>query len=384
MIDPAAKPNIHKGDFLTDYDKLLKLLPDGKKFDVVMGNPPFQGHDNNKKKIYINFVINILNNMLNENAYFLFITPKQIIRILLGEEIQQQRLDKLYNILYINTRETIKTDYFKNIGSDFMYFIIQNNEYQGPTQFTNDVNVVKNIYLEYNSFLPLNSDVSPNIVNKLLISDSKKSLWRKAARIEAMTESDQTKNDVVDNEDRTHKNKLVIFLKTDPKDDVYKWTSKEHQDMFEYKVLYPSLGERYVIDKDHNLFTGNTSVLYILCASLNECENVVKLGKSKLFKYLKRAYTGKNPIDTVWNNLIKPSSFDIKIDNDADIYKYFGLTKPEIDEIEQFNEKEANEAKEVNEAKEETSKPKKKATRKPRKKVTKGGNRRTKKSLHRP
>jgi hypothetical protein len=52
---------------------------------------------------------------------------------------------------------------------------------------------------------------------------------------------------------------------------------------------------------------------------------VVKLGKSKLFNYLKKAYTGRSPIDSVWNNLIKPSSFDIKIDNDEDIYKYFGL-----------------------------------------------------------
>jgi len=329
------KLNIYEGDTLKmDMKKEFKLPVDFVGFDVVMGNPPFQGYDN-KKKIYINFVINILNNLLNNNAYFLFITPKQIIRILLGENIQQQQINKLYNILYLNTRNTIKTEYFKTIGSDFMYFILQNRDYQGNTLFINDDNNKSNINLKFNSFLPLNSNVSPNITNKLLISGSTKSLWRKAARIDAMSKEDIKKNDIVDVKDTDHTNKLVIFLKTNPKDDVYKWTSKEHPDMFKYKVIYPTLGERYVIiDKKDKVFTGTTSVLYILCNSLNECENVVKLGKSKLFNYLKKAYTGKNPIDSVWNNLIKPSNFDIEIKDDDDIYKYFNLTTSDIQEIE--------------------------------------------------
>lgn len=323
--------NIHEGDSLKlDIVDVWGV----EAFDVVMGNPPFQGYDN-KKKIYINFAINTLNNLLNADAYFLFITPKQIIRILLGENIQQQQIHKLYNVLYMNTRNTIKTEYFKTIGSDFMYFILQNRDYQGNTLFINDDNYGNNINLKFNSFLPLNSNVSPNITNKLLISGSTKSLWRKAGRIDAMSEEDIKKNDIVDVKDNYHTNKLVIFLKTNPNDDVFKWTSKEHPDMFKYKVLYPSLGERYVIiDKDDKVFTGTTSVLYILCNSLNECENVVKLGKSKLFNYLKKAYTGKNPIDSVWNNLIKPSNFDIEIKDDDDIYEYFNLTKSDIEEIE--------------------------------------------------
>jgi hypothetical protein len=328
------KLNIYQGDTLKmNVKKEFKLPADFVGFDVVMGNPPFQGHAN-KKKIYINFVINTLNNMLNDNAYFLFITPKQIIRILLGENIQQQQIHIFYNILYLNTRNTIKTEYFKNIGSDFMYFILQNREYQGNTLFINDDNNINNINLKFNSFLPLNSNVSLNITNKLLIRGNTKSLWRKASRIDAMSEEDIKKNDIVDVKDKDHTNKLVIFLRTNPKDDVYKWTSKEHPDMFKYKVIYPSLGERYVIiNKEDKVFTGTTSVLYILCNSLNECENVVKLGKSKLFNYLKKAYTGKNPIDSVWNNLIRPSSFDIDIKDDDDIYKYFGLTDAEIYEV---------------------------------------------------
>jgi len=327
------KLNIYEGDTLKmDVKKEFNLYDDFIGFDVVMGNPPFQGHAN-KKKIYINFVIHVLDNFLNNNAYFMFITPKQIIRIFLGEKIQQQQINKMYNILYLNNRNSIKDDYFNNIGSDFMYFIVKNNEYKGNTIFVNNNNLTSNIELKFKSILPLNTDISADIVNKLLIRNSKKSLWRKAARIDAMTNEEREKNDIVMVYNKTHKHKLVIFLRTNPIDDVFYWTCKEHPDMFKYKVLYPSLGERYVIDKEQNLFTGNTSVLYILCNSLNECDNVIKLGKSKLFTYLKKAYTGKNPIDSVWNNLIKPSSFDIEINNDEDIYKYFNLTKQEINDV---------------------------------------------------
>jgi hypothetical protein len=121
---------------------------------------------------------------------------------------------------------------------------------------------------------------------------------------------------------------------TKEEDDVFKWTSKTHPDMFKYKVFYPSLGERYLIDEDQNLFPGTPRVLYIPCESLNECKNVVILGKSKLFQYLTQAYTGQSPIDSVWNNLQKPSSFDIKIRDDEDIYKYFNLSRKDIAEIE--------------------------------------------------
>ena len=69
------------------------------------------------------------------------------------------------------------------------------------------------------------------------------------------------------------------------------------------------------------------------------------MGKSKLFQYLKQAYTGQSPVDSVWNNLQKPSSFDIKIRDDEDIYKYFNLSRKDIAEIERYLPEEKSVAK---------------------------------------
>jgi hypothetical protein len=173
---------------------------------------------------------------------------------------------------------------------------------------------------------PDNSN-NTNIINKLIKINSNE--WnRKAARIS---------DNLQDTKDESHVNKIIYKLKTDPANDEIKWSNKTHPDMNKYKVLYPTLGKRILIDSDKNLFPGTSFVVYITCNSLNECENIKKLMNSKLFKYLEFMFkTQRSPRDYIMRNLIKPSIFDIKIDNDEDIYKYFGLTDAEIYEIEKI------------------------------------------------
>jgi hypothetical protein len=84
-IHPGAKPNILCGDtlgmtydeILAGFRKLNKKL-DGLKFDVIMGNPPFNppktdtGSSGNS--IWQNFVIKSFS-ILNENGYLVFVHP---------------------------------------------------------------------------------------------------------------------------------------------------------------------------------------------------------------------------------------------------------------------------------------------------------------------
>jgi len=328
------KLNIYEGDTLKmDVKKEFKLHADFDGFDVVMGNPPFQG--TGRKKLYINFIKNIITTKLKEDGYLLFITPKLSLLYLLGSNISQQTISKLYNIPYINTSDTIKNKYFKDIGSDFMYFILQNNVDYDKTTFIFDDDTIDNtLILKFNSILdtktkPNNSNIN-NIINKLIKINSNE--WkRKAARIS---------DNLQDTKDATHINKIIYKIKTDPKNDEIKWTSKTHPDMYKYKILYPTLGTRILIDSNKNLFPGTSFVLYIICNSLNECENIKVLMNSKIFKYLENIFkTQRSPRDYVMKNLIKPSNFDIEINNDEDIYKYFSLTKKEIYEIEHFLKK---------------------------------------------
>jgi hypothetical protein len=341
------KLNLYKGDTLKmDIKKEFKLPADFVGFDVIMGNPPYQG--SGRKKIYINFIELSITQLLKLNGNLIFLTPKLALLYLLGGTVDNKTMTQLYNILYINTSNTIKSTYFKNIGSDFIYFIIQNNTYNNKTTIMYDDDTHDDIIkLKFNSILDTGTkNNNNNIVNKLIKLNSNE--WkRRACRIE---------QPLVDHKTHTHINKIIYKLKTLMKDDVIKWTSKTHPDMNKYKVLWPTLGDRILIDNNKNLFPGTSFVVYIACHSLKECENIKILMNSKLFKYLEKIFkTYRNPRDFIMRNLIKPGEFNIAINNDKDIYKYFNLSQEDIHKIDLYitDKSKKSESKEEEDSKQE-------------------------------
>ena len=317
--------NIHTGDTMEmNTIKDFKLPVDFQGFDVIIGNPPY--HGTGRKKPYINFIDDLTSNKLKQNGYMLFITPKLSLIFLLGGDVVQKTIQKMYNILYINASDTIKNKYFKNIGSDFMYFILQNSNYNNTTTVIYDDDTKSEQQLIFNSILNTTTNTKTNsiILNKLMKMNSNE--WnRKAARIT---------NNLQDEQSNEYPNKIIYKLKTRSENDEIKWTNKTHPDMNKYKVLYPTLGDRILIDKDKNLFPGSSFVVYIACNSLNECKNIEKLLNSDLIKFLTNIFkTQRNSRDYVMKNLVKPGNFDITINDDEDIYKFFNLNKDEINEI---------------------------------------------------
>ena len=291
-----------------------------EKFDVVLGNPPFQGRG--RKKPYIKF-INYGIDLLVSEGILLFITPHLSINYLSGCEIVQNKIKKLYDINYINADDNIKKKYFTNIGSDFCYFIIYKNNYKGDTTIIFKNGKKDKIKIDFNTVISLDNNKDTIILKKLLRINCNE--WnRKASRINV---------DLKDEEDAQHKNKIIYKIKTNSVE--YKYTHKTHKHFNMYKVLYPTLGNNYIIDYEKKLFPGTSFVVYILCSSIKECENIIKLKDSKIFKYLERIFINqRSPKDYIWRNLIKPYDFDIDINNDVDIYKYFNLTDDEISFIE--------------------------------------------------
>ena len=309
--------NYNQGNTL-ELDIKEKWGIDG--FDAVIGNPPYQG--TGRKKLYINFIVNSLNN-LYQNGILLFITPQLAINFIIGNEISQQKIDKLYDIKYINVSDNIKNIHFKNVGSDFAYYYLIKNKYNNQTDIVYKNNKQDKININFNSIISFDNSIHNILINKL-INTTNNEWGRKAARID--------KNLKI-NIEGEYVNKIVYKIKTNEIE--YRYTNKTHNDFNKYKVLYPTLGNNYIVDTDRNLFPGTSFVVYIPCSNLKECNNILKLKDSNIFKYLINNFKNqRSPIDYIWRNLVKPSDFDIDIKNENDIYEYFNLTKEDINFIE--------------------------------------------------
>jgi len=163
----------YKGDNIVTQsfldDKTFKDI----KFDVIVGNPPYQSTNANGKSIhgrenlYTKF-IRIGLSKLYENGYMLYITPTSWMG---PTEILKEMLK--CNIIYLNINECKKN--FNSIGSTFSYYLI-NNSYNIDNITTVLCEYKKKIYkskvkLYLYNFLPqlLNDNVM-NIQEKVFLN----------------------------------------------------------------------------------------------------------------------------------------------------------------------------------------------------------------------
>ena len=143
----------------------------GGKFDIIMGNPPFQliNEIGNNKSLNHNlwelFLSNCFNELLNNNGYLLFITPISWM----APTFKYKNIFYKYYIIYLNINECNK--WFNNVGSSFSYYIINKTNQKNNTEvickYKNKIYIsslfIKNDML----FLPsLLTDDSLNIIDK--------------------------------------------------------------------------------------------------------------------------------------------------------------------------------------------------------------------------
>lgn len=306
------KLNVYRGSFLTeDFDNHMKEVWRLEGFDVVVGNPPYQLQTDGpkSKKIDKEFIANSLS-ILNKDGFLNFVSPKNNILFLNGVEINQERLKKSINIISIFVNNVER--YFKNIGTDFCYYLVQNNNLNKVTL----VNGEYNVKLKNGNVLPYDMDKnSINIISKCLNYKNEWSL--KKSRIE---------KDLND----TGENKIITKILSNGF--TFEWTDRKHEDMFKPKVLFALYGNNYIIDYENNLFSGRSYVPYIITKNNEESENLINLIDSKIFKFLiKKIDTMQYPFEFVLKN-IKKVDFSKKW-TDEDLYLYFSINNEEIEII---------------------------------------------------
>jgi hypothetical protein len=145
------KLNIHTGDFLeADLNKIFGI----EKFDIIMGNPPYQKQVGpNKTQPIWNLFTNLSIDKLNLDGYLIFIHPSGW-RNITGNF--RDVYDKVMStkLIYINMNNFKKGNKIFGVGTNFDYYLLQNNDIKQSVKIVDIYDKEYNIDLSKWSFIP--------------------------------------------------------------------------------------------------------------------------------------------------------------------------------------------------------------------------------------
>lgn len=311
----------------TPYDKFLEL-DDSMKFDVIVGNPPYQdasGQNTLYPKFYAKAV-----SLSKDNGYIAMITPPAIIPGLWGlKDPDGIKMPAPISIEQVVIGNRVKK-HFQGVSSNFCYFVLKN------TKSTNTaVNVLTDagaITASGPLFPKIGDSSSINIAQSILnkcfkfgndpynatSSDHGKSAYADPNGQDTAVESIST--------DGTLKTRKITWVKSHPH-----YNSP--------KVIMPMYGKVAYIDRTHKLvsaaqektdtgkLTGH-NICTMVTASDSESESIVSLLESRLQRFFN---TVTNESRAQYVNFVKhfigvPLT---QVWTDASLETYLGLTNQE-------------------------------------------------------
>jgi hypothetical protein len=344
--------NTYFGSFLTkEFDEHMLNVWGIEKFDIVMGNPPYQDNDSDgDNKLYLSFTNKSIT-FLVDGGYLLFITPKSILDYLTNVNKNRTYIDKFYDIIYLSI--DCPSKYF-NVGSTFVYFLLCKEPHSKKTTINyldenNKENTIETKLIEGMMIPSKPSKIDLDIINKITsITDTfgfdfmRKINGGAMVRYRNTTKSLKYNSKTLsDNQDDIFRFPLIHKInKTNPYPGLICYCSEELKDIYKPKVLISRTG--YLMPSFDAGGLGITDNMnYINVETQTEATNIIFLLESPIRKYLGIQFSksARDGITTTIYNLKKIDVKKLKSINNELIYSLYNLSQEEIKHLEKTTKK---------------------------------------------
>ena len=319
-VDPKDEytTNTYWGSFLDDaFDYHMKNVWNVEKFDIIIGNPPYQHPTNKRWKLWVSFLDKISR---IKNKYLLFVTPNAWMNSN-GEE-----LDKAKNIITskgINTVNINVNNYFIGVGEDIGYYFCDGEKRDNITIINDSVRLT---IVNDGEFIVSDDDRIKNSIFKKLFSNEKFIYKNVNTDIKSkLIDGSFSKERSITNTTRVIHSASNIFYCSDNLSALQKegviinWSGH----------FYKEDDNKYLFRSIEDVSGRNTKK--VLTNNENESNKLISYISSKLIRFFvnSKKTSGFNTI------LADIPKIDISRNwSDKDLYKHFDISEEEIELIE--------------------------------------------------
>ena len=343
-VDPYDEytTNTYWGSFLDeDFDKHMKEVWKVDKFDICLGNPPYnENNSNNNEKIYFKF-INKSYKIIYDLSNLLYVLPDDSISYIVNKEG--------YYIKIINSNKIIDR-FFKGIGTKIVFFLSIKSKNIGYTEFI-DENETKKIKLSNDDLVLMNirdTIIINNIKNKSNLRFKYNNAKFKGNNYRIRFSNIKKTKFTLRGIDLVCVDKKLLHMNNLKEDvninSIYKYKVIDHSvDRIEYlsnsnfdndkkRLCINSIGNMKCLYDENGEYLLTDNIIYIEVDNKNQADKIEMIINSNLLKYMQKVITHNTKNKFKVLNYFPKINLD-EIEKEEDLFKVLEIEKEDIDYI---------------------------------------------------